>query len=237
MQLMSTEQLVKPSLTVLLYGLPKAGKTTFAGTMPRPLFISLEPGMVSLARQQIDYVEPKSWTEILWVISELQSGASTDTQTVKFMGKEYSSVVIDPLNEFYKLVMSGVLSLSKGREMPSIQDWGLAGDRVERAIKEFCKLPVHVLFTILEDIDKDEFTGRILAKPLLPGKLAGKTPALVDFYWHALTEPKKDGGVNYVIATSTESIYPAGGRSGSIKLDQHEQPNFTRIYNKLTTKQ
>jgi hypothetical protein len=234
LQVKSTNTLATPPMSVLVYGKGKEGKTTFASTFPKPLIISCEGGLIGLRDKDIDFIEPINWNELLAIIAELIK--TQQPGTVEFQGKKYESIVLDSLNELYRVVMNSILSLSKGREMPQVQDWGLASDRVERLIKEVVRLPVHSCSTCLEDMDKDEYTGRILAGPLLPGKLGRKAPALFDYVFHAQTEPKKGGGVNYVLATSTESVYQAGGRYGENVLDQRELPDFKSIYTKLTTK-
>lgn len=227
----STADLAKGHMSMLVYSIPKEGKTTFASTLPNPLFINLEQGLKSIRMKSIDYVEPNSWTEILSVIMELQREAKPGVVTYK--GKEYNSVVVDPLNELYAIVMRSIL-MGSGRELPHLQDWGLAGSRVERTIVEFVKLPVHTCFTCLEQIDKDEMTGRIFAAPLLPGKLSKKVPALFDFVFHAETVTRQDGkGVDYKLLTKSSGVYMAGGRYGNAVVELREVPDFNTILTKI----
>ena len=67
-------QKTKPSLSrlsMLLYGAPKIGKSTFCSFFPNALFIATEPGLSHL---ETFNVQVKSWTEILEVLAELQKG-------------------------------------------------------------------------------------------------------------------------------------------------------------------
>jgi hypothetical protein len=232
MEVKNTKNLSAPFVSILNYGQSKAGKTYFFRTWPDGLMISFEPGLISLRDSNVDYVEPGSWNEVLAIVQELVKSAKPGSVT--YQGKTYRSLAIDPLNEFYNLIMKSVLSMTPGRELPKQPDWGLSHDRFERTIREVEKLPVHKYYTCLEFVQQDELTGRILGLPLLPGKMAEKAPALFDYIFHAQTEQKKGGGTNYIVATAAESFYLGGGRYGARTLDAHEVPDFNIIYEKLT---
>lgn len=233
LEVKSTKDLAYGGLSMFVYGPPKTGKTTFASTFPNPLMLALEKGLVGLRDLSIDYVEPETWGEYLTILLELQKSAKPGVVT--FRGKEYNSVIIDPLNELYSMVMRDVMRATSGRETPSLPDYGLTGIRVERSLVDIASLPVHTCITCLEATDKDELTGRIWAGALLPGKLAKKVPALFDFVFHTETEPTKDGtGVNYVLLTQSLGIVNAGGRYGKSKVGLREPANFTLIHKKIT---
>lgn len=73
-------------LRVLLYGVEKIGKTTFASGAPSPIFIGADSGG---ERLDIHRNEPRDWDEAISFINEYATAPH-----------DYKTIVIDPLNWF-----------------------------------------------------------------------------------------------------------------------------------------
>jgi len=67
--------------TFLIYGQPKAGKTTFCANFPQALFIATEPGHKF---QEVFKVDPLNWQDVVSVARELASDKTRKFKTVIF---------------------------------------------------------------------------------------------------------------------------------------------------------
>ena len=92
MEIRNTKSLeANPKLNVLLYGAPGSGKTTVAGSFPKPLYLNIEAGVNTLVGQDIDFVDIQSWEDVKDVYNQLISGEL-----------KYESVIIDSVTELMK---------------------------------------------------------------------------------------------------------------------------------------
>lgn len=75
----------KTPIRVLIHGADKVGKSTWAASAPKPVFIGLEGGLDQLGPAR--FPEPRSFDDVLEAIKELRNG-----------GHDFKTLVIDPLN-------------------------------------------------------------------------------------------------------------------------------------------
>ena len=97
-------------LKALIYGNPKTGKTTFAGTAPKPLFICAENGLLSIASKSPDYVEVKTLQELKDLYGRLKSTSP-----------DYDTIVIDSLSEISKIIKDNLTNC--GNKVMALRDW------------------------------------------------------------------------------------------------------------------
>lgn len=230
LEIKNTKELKTPYWHDIVYGAAKTGKTTFAGTWPDPLVASLdEDGILSLRSKGIDYVEPISWVEILSLTTSIRESKKPGSFT--FNGKEYKTLVIDPLNMIYDFCLRATAkNKAGGGGIPSIADYGLTNTKVITWVRELCRFPFHVLFTCLERMDKCEYTGRISVNLLLSPGVGKVVPAIVSHIFHTTAEVTGAGKVRYQLATQQESYYPAGGRYEHKPLPARVEPDFAKMY-------
>ena len=229
----NSKDLAGGKVSMLLYGVSGTGKTRLLASLANVLVIVTEEGMKSTVDLEVDTISPTSWEEILQIIQHLKTHIKG--QEVEFGGKSYKAIGIDSLTALHTLILKSVLRLNK-RELAQLQDWGLAGDRVETVIQAILSLPVHFVATALEQIDKDEIIGKVYAAPMIPGKLSRKIPALFDEVFQLRVEQKQDGSVQRVVLTQPDSIYMARDRSGILgKFEsfQLEKPRENELWKKL----
>ena len=105
-------------------------------------------------------------------------------------GHPYKSVVLDSLTEIQKLGLSVfVYGPSQGASFmgnviniksAEIQHWGKSANQMGMLVRYFRDLPMHVFFTTLTTVNKDELTGKITYDVALPGKQSQEVPGIPD---------------------------------------------------------
>jgi ABC-type branched-subunit amino acid transport system ATPase component len=104
MKVRSTSDVATTHVKICLYGQAGAGKTTALATLPDPIIVSAEAGLLSLRRHDLDFVEVKSLDDLrevfLWLRDSEQS-------------KEYASVAIDSISEVAEVVLAAEKKANK----------------------------------------------------------------------------------------------------------------------------
>jgi len=119
-------------LKALIYGTPKSGKTTFAGTAPNPLFICAENGLLSIAGKEPDYVEVKTLQELKDLYKWLKDESP-----------KYDTIVIDSLSEISKIIKDN-LTQCGARSMQLRERW-VFSEEMMQAVRQIVALPYHVV--------------------------------------------------------------------------------------------
>lgn len=169
-------------LKVLVYGASGSGKTHFAGTFPRPLFLDLEGGMRPVAGMGV-----LRWPAPGASVSSITQ-VKTFWQLVKAALKEkemhgvdpgFDTIVIDGLNELQDLVMRNVIDTFPARrqyeDQPVQADYGKANRDLLTMVRLFLKFPCHVVFTCNEVYQEADLEGKY--GPKLVGRAA--TPEIM----------------------------------------------------------
>lgn len=158
---------------LLVYGDSGVGKTVLAGSDDDVLFIAPEDqGTMSAKRFGSS---AKKWKVITWddVVN------SYDWLYKNFVAEEepipFNWLALDSITELQSMCMRKVLdeavanNPSRDPDVPQIQDYMPYYLRFERMVKAFCSLPVHVLFTALQQDEENEDDEKVVL-PMLQGK-------------------------------------------------------------------
>jgi len=229
LELRNTKDISEVWLSVLAYGPPKCGKTSFAATLgEHPLFIDYDDGMLTLRELGVNYIQPRTWEEILELTTLIRGGKLREKV-------EYDHIIVDSLAFMYSVVMEGVLKIAK-RTTPQIQDWGLANERTKMIVDYLLKArhEQHYHFTLIchEKVDKDEERGKIIGGIGATPALMNVLPAMFDEMYY-ITVQQMGTTVKRVVNTVQSGFFPAGTRSGA-KLLAAEEPNLKKMYDKIT---
>lgn len=156
-----------------LYGNGKTGKTRFLSTFPKPLLIvGAEDGTKSIKnREGVDFIKI-----ILKGGAEDKQG---DTEGCVYLDdlsdlieeirdSEYASVGVDTASALQELVMANILGLA---ELPAQGSWGMASRdqwgqgslKMKTVLREFLKLPCHVVIIAHERNFGDESESDLIA--------------------------------------------------------------------------
>ena len=158
-------------VNLLVYGQPGVGKTVFAGSADRVLFIAPEDdGTISAKRSgsKADKYPIKKWEAL-----------NTAYQALEEAGEEirdrYDWIVIDSITEMQRMLMRTILAEGvadnpqRNPDVPEIQDWLIYQNRFLRFVNLYNSLPVNILWTALVRSEEDADAETILV-PDIQGK-------------------------------------------------------------------
>ena len=203
---------------LLVYGQAGAGKTSLIPSMPSPVVLSAEGGLLSIREADVPYIEITS-LESLYEAYEWVSGPD---------GQQFDSVCLDSISEVAEVVLAHELKSNKdGRAA-----YGELNSKMASLIRAFRDLPgKHVLMTAKLEKSQDEM-GRILYSPSMPGKsLTQQLPYFFDFCFPLRVERDADGNTQRALMTDSDGLWLAKSRSHH--LDQWEAPDLGAIIRKI----
>lgn len=213
----NTSNLAAQHIKVLVHGPSGSGKTRLCGTTDgKPLIISAEAGLLSLAGQNLDVWEVKSIDDLKEVFTFLRA------DTI------YDWVCLDSISEIAEVVLAGEKKLTKDPRKAYME----MQDQMTALIRAFRDLPKNVYMSAKQDKMKDEMTGGVFYGPSAPGQ---KTAAGLSYYFDevfALQNWKDaEGNIQSALQTRRDAQYEAKDRSG--KLDLAEPPHLGKIRAKI----
>lgn len=214
-----TGSLGASNVKFLGYGPAKIGKTRAISTLPNPITLSCEGGLLVLKDYDLPYIEIKTIADVHDAYAWLSSSEEA---------KGFESVALDSITEIAEVVL-GVEKAVKvdGKKIHGMKAYGEMADKVGDLIRAFRDLPSHhVYFSAQLEKATDEL-GSVTYAPAMPGnKFAQKLPFFFD---EVFAFQMKDG--YRAILTGADGIWSAGDRSG--KLDLWEPPDLGAIIKKI----
>lgn len=220
MGLKSTKASTSTNINFIVYGLSGSGKTTLINTLPNPLIISSESGLLSLSGVDLPYIEIKTMADL--------------KEAYKFVAaSDYESVAIDSISEVAEVVLQHEKDTPGKDNKPRnlMQAYGSMADQMVAIIRAFRDLPKNVYMSAKCEKDTDE-TGRMLFSPSMPGKKTSQNiPYLFDEVLALRVEKDQNGNTVRCLQCQPDGIWLAKDRSG--KLASWEAPDLGAIINKI----
>lgn len=204
---------------VCVYGASGAGKTSLIRTLPNPVVLSAESGLLSIRDADIPFIEITS-------MEELQEAYMWCRDSEEAKG--FETVALDSISEVAEVVLNHELKKNKdGRAA-----YGELNTTMTELIRAFRDLPKkHVYFSAKLEKSQDE-TGRLLYNPSMPGKsLTQSLPYLMDEILALRVERDSEGVNQRAIMCDTDGLWLAKDRSG--KLEPWEAPDLGEIIRKI----
>lgn len=199
------------SKTILVYGPPKIGKSTFASKFPNALFLECEPGLNQL---EVFKVPTYSWADFLAACKLVAAG-----------DHPFKTVVIDTVDNAFKYCSDAICAkheIEYEGDLDHGKGWAFVKNEWHRVLTRLASLP-YGLVLISHAVDKqvktrtDEYTK---TQPSLPDRARNVVLGLVDMilYCDTVTRKGKDGSlsVDRVIRTKPNPAYEAGDRTGRL---------------------
>lgn len=218
-QLRSTEHLAADGVKMLVYGAAGSGKTSLIPTLPSPVVLSAEGGLLSIAGANIPFVEVQDMDTLKDVYAWLKDSAEA---------KPYKSVCLDSISEVAEVVLAAELRKNKdGRAA-----YGEMNSTMAELIRAFRDLPGrHVYMSAKLEKSQDEM-GRILYNPSMPGKsLTQQLPYFFDFVFPLRVERDAEGKTQRALMTDSDGLWLAKSRSHL--LDVWEAPDLGAVIKKI----
>ena len=218
-KLQSTKGISAQGVKMLVYGAAGAGKTSLIPTLPSPVVLSAEGGLLSIAGADVPFIE----------VTDMEAlGEAYQWLTESDEGGKFQSVCLDSISEIAEVV----LSAEKKKTKDPRQAYGALQEQMGDLIRSFRDLPGrHVYFSAKMEKTQDDI-GRILYAPSMPGnKLAQSLPFFFDEVLALRVEKDGDGNTQRALMCDTDGLWSAKDRSG--KLDAWEAPDLGEIINKI----
>lgn len=220
-----SRDIVADGIKVLVYGESGSGKTTLTPTMPAPIVLSAEGGLLSIRGADVPYIEITSMEDLkeayVWLLDSAEA-------------KAYQSVCLDSISEVAEVVLGSELSKKgpDGKKVDGRAAYGETGSVMGSLIRAFRDLPGrHVYMSAKLDKTQDEM-GRILYGPSMPGKtLTKQLPYFFDFVFAMRAEKDADGETQRALQTDGDGLWLAKSRSSA--LETWEAPDLGEIIKKI----
>lgn len=217
--LKSTSSLSANGVKVLVYGAAGAGKTSLIKTLPNPIILSAEGGLLSLQGTEIPYIEISNMGDL---------GDAYQWVTSSDEAKTFTSVALDSISEIAEVVLSAEKKTAKDPR----QAYGAMQDQMTDLIRAFRDISgKHVYFSAKMEKAQDEM-GRIMYYPSMPGNKTGQQlPYFFDEVLALRVEKDADGVSQRALMCEPDGLWTAKDRSG--RLDPWEVPDLGAIIKKI----
>jgi phage nucleotide-binding protein len=210
MKISSTKDATSKGVKMVMYGASGSGKTTLIETLPNPIIISSEAGLLSLADADIPVIEVTTEDDL--------------KQARDYCAKsDYESVALDSMSD----IAESILAEYKDQFSDGRQAYGKLNDFIGKELRKFRAMEKNVYIITKEG--KSEVNGVAIVAPEMPGKtLTTNVPYIFDLVLRL--EANKKG--ERIIHTAASFTQVAKDRSG--KLDNKEVPDLGAIIQKVT---
>ena len=217
--LRNTNDVSISGVKLLVYGAAGAGKTYLIKTLPDPIILSAEAGLLSIRGSDLSYFAIESMADLNEVYSWLTSSDEA---------KKYQSIALDSISEIAEVVLSAEKKTAKDPR----QAYGAMSDQMADLVRAFRDLPgKHVYFSAKVEKAQDEM-GRILYAPSMPGnKFAQQMPYFFDEVLALRMERTPEGEIQRALMCESDGIWTAKDRSG--RLAPWEEPDLGAIIRKI----
>lgn len=215
----STSDIKADGVKCVVYGGAGVGKTRLCATAPKPIIISAEEGLLSLADLDtpVDYVEIHTLKDLTKIYNELKN----DTY--------YETICLDSLSEICEALIVEILPNYKDNR----QAYGELAMKALPMLKNFRNLKGrNTVFTSKLISIQDEETMKVTEELFLPGKVLGtQVPYLVD----ELFCLRMDRKGKPLLQTKPDRTRFCKDRSGALDAEESIM-DLTVLFNKIKLK-
>jgi len=218
-QLKRTKEATAQAVKLLVYGQAGAGKTSLIPTLPTPVILSAEGGLLSIADTNLPFIEITSMDDL----REAYKWLTSSTEAA-----EFESVALDSISEIAEVVLNAEKKINKDPRAA----YGAMQEQMADIIRGFRDLPgKHVYMSAKLEKTQDEM-GRVLYAPSMPGNKTGQSlPYFFDEVLALRVEKDAEGFTRRALMTDGDGLWLAKDRSG--KLEVWEDADLGDIIRKI----
>lgn len=203
----------------LVYGAPGTGKTPLIGSLPRPVILATEPGLLSMKGSTIPTWEADTCPKIEEFFQWFNQSHEAN---------EFDSLAIDSVSQMAEIYLKKNLK----KERHGLKAYGNMATEVMEHLETLYYRKYKHIYLIAKMVVNDEGGGTLRKRPYFPGKeLNVKIPHLYDeilFIDHVQVQGQQ--GMQKAIRTQGTINIEARDRSG--KLAELEPWDMGALFNK-----
>lgn len=219
----------------LVHGRSGVGKTVLNATMPSPMLISAESGLLSLRQANLERLFGVGNASICYDVPVAKVSTVQDLTQVFDWCQAHAwssgirSIGMDSISE----IMEQVLANAKSQVKDPRQAYGELIDKGQDLVRKFRDLPgLNVCVLAKQEGNKDEVTGVVKYGPGVPGsKLGPSLPYFFDEVFHLGVNKDTAGREYRYLQTQPDLQYEAKDRSGM--LAPVEYPHLGAVFGKV----
>lgn len=218
-KLRSTSDVHTNGIKMLVYGSAGAGKTYLIQTLPNPVVLSAESGLLTLQGADIPYIQITSMEELREAYQWCVSAECN-----------YDTICLDSISEIAEVV----LNTEKKKASDPRQAYGAMQEQVSDIVRAFRDINgKNIYFSAKVEKTQDDM-GRIIYGPLMPGKQLGmQLPYAFDMVFALRVEKDSEGNTVRALLCERDGLWEAKNRGG--KLDTWEAPDLGEIVRKVSS--
>lgn len=205
---------------LLVYGQAGSGKTSLIRTLPSPIILSSEGGLLSIQDADLPFIEIASLDglrEAYEWLSQSQEARS-----------HFESIAIDSISEVAEVVLNAEKKSTKDPR----QAYGAMQEHMAEIIRAFRDLPGRNVYMSAKLEKNQDEMGRVLYAPSMPGNKTGQAlPYLFDEVLALRVEKDAENKTQRALMCDSDGLWLAKDRSG--KLDAWEAPDLGAIIAKI----
>ena len=217
--LKKSSDLASSGVKLLVYGHAGAGKTSLIPTLPAPIVLSAEGGLLSIAGADVPYIEISDMAALREAWDWLAHSAEA---------QQYQSVALDSISEIAEVVL---VAEKKAAKDPR-QAYGAMQEAMTDIIRAFRDLPGRNVYMSAKLEKQQDEMGRVLYSPSMPGNKTGQSlPYFFDEVLALRVEKDSEGVPQRALMCHSDGVWQAKDRSG--RLDTWETPDLGALINKI----
>lgn len=217
----STANVAVNGVKCLVYGPPKVGKTRLLATVPAPIILSAEQGLLSLRQYNLPYIEIPN----LAVFREVFQWSCYSNEA-----RQFATIGLDSASE----IVEQILAYELTRTRDPRKAYGEIITQGLQIVRAFRDLPGrNVVLIAKQEFARDEGNGLMYYGPSFPGqKLGPALPYYPDeiFQYCVFNNPTTKQRMEALRCWPDQQNI-AGDRSGA--LGEFEPPNLGQIFAKI----
>lgn len=215
----TTGSLSANGVKVLCYGAAGAGKTSLIKTLPNPIVLSAEGGLLSIQDADLPYIEISD-------MATLQEAYKWLTESAEASG--FQSVALDSISEIAEVVLNAEKKATKDPR----QAYGAMQEQMADIIRAFRDIGGKNVYMSAKLEKTQDEQGRILYGPSMPGNKTGQAlPYFFDEVLALRVEKDAEGNTQRALMCDSDGLWLAKDRSG--KLAAWEAPDLGAIIAKI----